>query len=373
MSCSGAFAQTELKETAASTEEDALTKLEKSPWLLLPTFQSNPKLGTSLGVLAGYVHYFDEKSRPSIFAVLGQYTSTESIVAGVQARTSWDEDQQRVIAGMVYGYIKNDYSDYLGTGVPLQSNSEVKGMIGRYTYRVHGNWFLGAQGLYQNFGIGGETAFDDMVLDVLGVAPYKSGGLGLVAQYDSRDNENSPAQGWLATLNNMAYRESLGGENDFDVIRADFRYYMPHGKGNVLAPTDADRERIAKMWLKACEIVDDCCGKMLDQSLSDLEFLQRVIDDDYLERSQTWELQSLGIALGRVLANNVPGLDWAIIEDEYGRDPTIQYRETSLVFNVQTMISKRIEDGEDVNVRALYDFVLRVVEEKGGSVDRAAT
>ena len=58
---------------------------------------------------------------------------------------------------------------------------------------------------------------------------------GPAAQHDSRDNENSPTNGWLATLNNMAYRESLGGENNFDVIRADFRYFMPHGKGNVLA------------------------------------------------------------------------------------------------------------------------------------------
>ena len=235
MICSGALAQTEPKGTAVSTEENAITKLEKSPWLLMPIFQSNPKLGTSAGALAGYMHYFDEKSRPSIFAVMGQYTTTDSIVAGVQARTSFDEDRQRVIAGMMYGYVKNDYSDYLGTGVPLQSNAEVRGIIARYTYRIHGNWFIGAQGLYQNFGISGETAFDDMVLDVLGVAPYKSGGMGLVAQYDSRDNENSPKQGWLLNVNNIAYRESLGGQNDFDVIRGDFRYYMPHGKGNVLA------------------------------------------------------------------------------------------------------------------------------------------
>src|SRR3954465_7820836 len=234
--CSAALAQTAPKETGAvPAEEDAVTKFEKSPWLLAPMFQSNPKLGTSVGALGGYLHYFDEKSRPSIFALMGQYTSTESVIAGAQARASWDEDRQRVIAGMLYGFIKNDYSDYLGTGVPLQSNSEVKGMIGRYTYRVYGNWFLGVQALYQNFGIGGETQFDQMVLDTLGVAPYKSGGAGLVAQYDSRDNENSPTQGWLATLNNMAYRESLGGESDFDVIRADLRYYMPHGNGSVLA------------------------------------------------------------------------------------------------------------------------------------------
>jgi hypothetical protein len=236
MSCCLAFAQTAPKEAAAApAEEDAVTMFEKSPWLLAPMFQSNPKLGTSVGALAGYLHYFDEKSRPSIFAVMGQYTSTESIIAGAQARASWDADQQRVIAGMIYGYIKNDYSDYLGTGIPLQSNSEVKGMIGRYTYRVHGNWFLGVQALYQNFGIGGESNFDQMVLDTLGVAPYKSGGAGLVAQYDSRDNENSPTQGWFGTVSNMAYRESLGGESDFDVIRADLRYYMPHGSGNVLA------------------------------------------------------------------------------------------------------------------------------------------
>jgi hypothetical protein len=142
---------------------------------------------------------------------------------------------------------------------------------------------------------------------------------------------------------------------------------------SIYPPTDADRDRIAKMWLKACEIVQECCSQTLDQSLADLDLLQRVIDCEYLTPSQTWELQCLGIALGRVLANNVSGLDWAIIEDEYGRDPTIQYRDSSLVFNVQTMIAKRVEEGKDVNVRALYDFALRTVAEKGGSVDRAAT
>jgi Domain of unknown function (DUF3806) len=138
-------------------------------------------------------------------------------------------------------------------------------------------------------------------------------------------------------------------------------------------PTDTDRERLAKMWLTACQVVDECCSEKLNQSLDDIERLQRVLDYGCLDASQTWELQSLGIALGRVLANNVPGLDWAIIEDEYGRDPTIQYKDTSLVFNVQTMISKRIEDGEDVNVQALYDFVLKILAEKGVSVGKPTT
>src|SRR6185436_14595495 len=95
--------------------------------------------------------------------------------------------------------------------------------------------FVGAQGVYQNMAVTGETQFDEQFLNLVGVRPYRSGGLGLVVQYDSRDNENSPTQGWLANLNNIAYRESLGGDDDFDIVRADIRYYWAHGKGNVLA------------------------------------------------------------------------------------------------------------------------------------------
>ena len=204
----------------AETESPAAAFEERSPWLLTPLFNVDPKLGTSIGALGGYLHYFDAKSRPSILAVTAQYTNTDSIVAGAFTKTSFDEDRQRLTAGIFYGDVKNDYSDYLGTGVPLRSNVELRSAIARYLYRVKGDWFVGVQGIYQNFAVSGETGFDDQVLDILGVRPYKSGGLGLVVYRDSRDSENMPTRGWLLSLNNMAYRESLGGEDDFDVYRA---------------------------------------------------------------------------------------------------------------------------------------------------------
>ena len=233
--CAALFLTCPLALGQETKSDDALTAMEKSPWLLAPVFQSNPKLGTSLGAMAGYLHYFDEKSRPSIFALMAQYTSTDSTIAGAFGKTSFDEDRQRLLAALMYGYVKNDYSDYLGTGVPLQSNGELKQFIARYQYRVQGNWFLGVQALYQNMTVRGETQFDDTFLNLVGVRPYKSGGVGLVGQYDSRDNENSPTQGWLFNVNNVAYRESLGGDDDFDVVRVDIRYYMPHGNRHVLA------------------------------------------------------------------------------------------------------------------------------------------
>jgi hypothetical protein len=261
----------------AASSVDAASELEGSPWLLTPIVQSNPKLGTSLGALAGYLHNFDEESQPSIFAVQGQYTSTDSIIAGGFAKTSFDEDRQRLIAGLMYGYIKNDYDDYLGTGVPLKSNAELRSLIARYLYRVRGNWFAGVQGIYQNFAIGGETAFDDQVIDVLGVRPYESGGIGVVAYHDSRDNENMPTQGWVLSLNNMAYRESLGGEDNFDVYRADFRYFLPHGKGSVLAvrqlnhlTQDAPTQVRAAVQLRGYKL-----GQYNGEYMSSIEFEER--------------------------------------------------------------------------------------------------
>jgi outer membrane protein assembly factor BamA len=208
---------------------------ESSPWILTPLLTSNPKLGLTLGGLGGYLHQFDEKSRPSIFAITAQFTNTGSIVAGALARASFDEDRQRLIAGFAYGNIKNDYADYLGTGVPLQNEAELRAFIARYLYRVKGDWFVGAQAIAQNFAVAGLTEFDNLVLDILGVVPFKAAGAGLVLQKDSRDDENMPTRGLLLNFNNMAYRDHFGSDDDYDVYRVDVRYFRSFGERNVLA------------------------------------------------------------------------------------------------------------------------------------------
>jgi len=43
-----------------------------------------------------------------------------------------------------------------------------------------------------------------------------------------------------------------------------------------------------------------------------------------------------------------------MIEDEYGRDPAIGYKKTTLLVFPQTMISKRVESGEVVDMRMMY-------------------
>ena len=66
----------------------------------------------------------------------------------------------------------------------------------------------------------------------------------------------------------------------------------------------------------------------LTRTKRDLPILQRLLDDKAFKKSQTYELQSLGIAFGDVLTSEFP-LRWAMITDEYGTDPTLRFKNTS--------------------------------------------
>ncbi len=91
----------------------------------------------------------------------------------------------------------------------------------------------------------------------------------------------------------------------------------------------------------------------------DLPVLQGLIDDGVFQKSQTYELQSLGVAFGDVLASEFP-LRWMMVTDEFGTDPTLRFKQTTLQVNALTMISKRVERGEPVNL----SYLLRVTREQ---------
>ena len=224
------------QQPAADTSPQPAAKADvQSPWLLVPVFSSSPKLGTALGGIGAYMHVFDPESRVSLFGISYQYTTTHSQIASAFARTSFGADHHRTVTLAIFGQIKNDYDDYLGTGQPLKTDDDLKAFVGRYLYRATGDWFIGAQGSVANYQVLGATPEDDLVLDTLGVRGFKSAALGAVLMHDSRNNEDMPVKGWFLNINNLAYREGLGGEASYDAYRVDFRAFWQHGGGHVLA------------------------------------------------------------------------------------------------------------------------------------------
>jgi hypothetical protein len=61
------------------------------------------------------------------------------------------------------------------------------------------------------------------------------------------------------------------------------------------------------------------------------------------------------MAFGKVFVNENPGYDWWMVQDEYGRDPAIRHQRTTLLAFPRSMLSKRVEDGESIDVSELYD------------------
>lgn len=214
---------------AASSDEPS------SPWLLVPVVSSNPKIGTSGGGLAAFVKKFDPDSRVSLIGVMYQYTSTDSSIGAAFARTSFGADHHRIVVVGAFGKINNDYQDYLGTGQPLQTRDDLRAVAARYMYRVGGDWFLGAHGTATNYQVFGADPEDDLVLETLGMRGFSSSALGAVIMHDSRDNDDMPVRGWYTNINNLAYREAFGGSDSYDAYRADFKTFIRHGNGHVLA------------------------------------------------------------------------------------------------------------------------------------------
>ncbi|HUO92567.1 MAG TPA: DUF3806 domain-containing protein [Rhizomicrobium sp.] len=94
-----------------------------------------------------------------------------------------------------------------------------------------------------------------------------------------------------------------------------------------------------------------------------LRLLQNILDAGWIEPTEKWMLQSLGICLGDALAQKL-GLNWIAVEDDFGRTPSLEVPGSTLILFPLTAISKRIERGEKVDVSELFDGFCEMVAEK---------
>jgi len=132
--------------------------------------------------------------------------------------------------------------------------------------------------------------------------------------------------------------------------------------------SDQDKSRLDAQRAVAAKAVRQRYGiSALTQTAADLPALQHLLDDRAFNKSQTYELQSLGVAFGDVLSSELP-LRWVIVTGEYGTDPTLRFKSTTVQINALTMISKRIERDELVNLGQLLQTTrdqLRRLSENG--------
>ncbi|WP_439135822.1 BamA/TamA family outer membrane protein [Pseudomaricurvus sp.] len=211
-----------------------LITAQESPWLLIPTVSNDPKLGFKGGVMGGHLRKLDAESNYSMIGAFANYSNTDSYTGGIFSSLYWDANRNQLKAGIVGGKINNDYDDYLGSGQSVKTEDNLKGIFFRYSRLVYPNWYLGFQAVSSNYAIGAEDISEGL-MEQVGLTGFDSNGLGLVLEYEQRDDVRNTTKGQYFILNNIAYREGLGGDESFDVLQGDYRYFLPFGEGHVFA------------------------------------------------------------------------------------------------------------------------------------------
>jgi len=131
----------------------------------------------------------------------------------------------------------------------------------------------------------------------------------------------------------------------------------------ISALTDEDLNRLEKQRAVVTRYLDEDNLKKYETSAGKLGTLRALLDASVFKPEQTYELQSMGIVFGDVFVQEM-GFHWIMVEDEHGRDPALKYQDTSILLFPLTMISKRIEQGETVDVFDLYNGIAELAREK---------
>ena len=128
-----------------------------------------------------------------------------------------------------------------------------------------------------------------------------------------------------------------------------------------LLPEDVARLDAQRAFVERY-IGDDATRDNYKKPAGKLGMLRALLNAKGVRPDQTWELQAMGVVLGDALVQEL-GLRWVMVEDEYGRDPAVVVPGTSVRLFPLTMIAKRVEAGEPLDVFDLFNWTADQVEQ----------
>lgn len=122
----------------------------------------------------------------------------------------------------------------------------------------------------------------------------------------------------------------------------------------VSPPAAADLERLSEQRAVVERyLADDDSRTKYQTPAGKLGLLRALLAQNVFQSTQTYELQCLGVVLGDAFVQEL-GMEWVTVQDEYGADPAVRLPGTSIILFPLTMISKRVERGEQVDVFDLF-------------------
>lgn len=168
---------------------------------------------------------------PNVSLLAAAATGNDSKFIGGGHMGFFKNGRIRYTGGLGYGDINLDFFGFndIEFERPVEINTQAKALIQALKFRVGDNaLFLGISQRYikatlkpNDLGSFGEVlppAWRDPIVALL-TSDITTSGLGLVAEYDSRDNIFTPTQGYRYQLQSLWFDEQLGSDIDYQLWR----------------------------------------------------------------------------------------------------------------------------------------------------------
>jgi hypothetical protein len=212
-----------------------------SDLVIAPIPGRSPQLGWKLTLAGGYflnARDDDPKHKPSVLGGFAMIAENGSKAYGGGANMHLLDDKLRVKVGAGYADIRYRFygkgNDIGSTGISIDILQKGPLYFATASWRIWSKLYLGVGYLGGNVDsrlrvILPEDPFFDPVLNL------DIGAFVIPIEFDSRDHEQFPRDGWYVTGRSVLYRESMGSDFETDIFSLAVNRYLPMGEQNVLA------------------------------------------------------------------------------------------------------------------------------------------
>jgi hypothetical protein len=190
---------------------------------------SNPTLDTGLILGAAYFWPQTEEQKAaqpaSVTGAAAMYTSNDSKAYGIAQSNYWNEDRWRFEGVLGHADLKLELRAPGTASNDPRINWQLKGnfLQAGLLRKIAGDWYAGASLRYFSLTQSFDVEVPSPDFNVSGES--EAAGLGIDAEYDSRDMPFNSYSGANFEFNALINRETLGSDNNYETYKLFYRSY----------------------------------------------------------------------------------------------------------------------------------------------------
>lgn len=179
----------------------------------------------------------------------------------------------------------------------------------------------------------------------------------------TRDNCVVPVSCWVSNLwkNDPAAKAVLNAVEPAllslrESIVQKYKYEGQH-KTEMQPLLPEHEERLQSLRQQAIDSAKTVLGRAsFTGGDSDIQVIQTLLDHSNFDKSQTAAIEGMGVIFGGILARKLD-LEWVSVTDEYGSILALQHQQANIIVYPIEMLIKRVERGEDFDVKLLFNSI----------------